>query len=208
MIAIVDYGMGNLLSVKNALDYLGEDNFICSNPDELINVNKIILPGIGGFPDCIKNLEASGFIPILNQLVLIEKKPIMGICLGMQIMAEYGYEFSETKGLGWFNAKVVNINTINNTIKIPNVGWEEIIYNKKSPLFKKLPSKPDFYLVHSFFMEFDDMDSLEIDAYYEVEGTKITAAIRKNNIFATQFHPEKSSELGMTLLENFINWQP
>lgn len=208
MIAIVDYGMGNLLSVKNALDYLGEENFICSKPDELINVNRIILPGIGGFPDCIKNLEASGFIPILNQLALVEKKPIMGICLGMQIMAEYGFEFTETKGLGWFNAKVVNINTINNNIKIPNVGWEQIVYNKKSPLFKKLPSKSDFYLVHSFFMEFNDTENPEIDAYYEIEGTKITAAIRKNNIFATQFHPEKSSELGMTLLENFIDWQP
>jgi imidazole glycerol-phosphate synthase subunit HisH len=208
MIAIVDYGMGNLLSVKNALDYLGEDNFICSIPTELIKADKIILPGIGGFPDCIKTLEDTGFVSELNDLVLNKKIPILGICLGMQVMCKYGYEFEKVKGLGWFDAEVVNINTVNDKIKIPNVGWEEVVYNKKSPLFKKLPKKPDFYLVHSFFMKFEDENSDEIDAYYEVDDTKITAAIRKNNIFATQFHPEKSSDLGMTVLENFIDWEP
>lgn len=208
MIAIIDYGMGNLLSVKNALDYLGENNFICSNPSELTDVDKIILPGIGGFPDCIKNLNESGFFPVLNDLVLVKKIPIMGICLGMQIMANKGYEFEETKGLGWFDAKVVNIKTLNNKIKIPNVGWEDIIYNKKSPLFKGLPCKADFYLVHSYYMQFEDDNSSEIDAYYEIEDMKITAAIRKENIFATQFHPEKSSEHGMLMLDNFIDWEP
>jgi imidazole glycerol-phosphate synthase subunit HisH len=208
MTAIIDYGMGNLLSVKNVLDYLGEESFICSNPDDLLKADKIILPGIGGFPDCMKNLQESGFIPVLNKMVLVDKKPILGICLGMQIMASYGFEFTKTKGLGWFDAKVVHINTVNDNVKIPNVGWENIIHNKKSPLFRKLSSKSDFYLVHSFFMQFNDMDNTEIDAYYEIEGNRITAAIRRDNIFATQFHPEKSSEFGMIVLENFIDWQP
>lgn len=206
MIAIIDYGMGNLLSVKNALDYLGEDNQICSEPNQLVNADKFILPGIGGFPDCMKNLDTKGFIPILNHLVLNEKRAIMGICLGMQVMAKLGKEFHDTQGLGWFDAEIVNINTVHNNVKIPNVGWEDIIYNEKSPLFKKLPIKPDFYLVHSFFMKFPEIDNSQIDAYYEIDGVKITAAVRKDNIFGSQFHPEKSSDFGMTLLENFIDW--
>ena len=159
MVAIIDYGMGNLLSVKNALDYLGEDNIICSTPDQLAGVDKLILPGIGGFPDCMQNLTNSGFIPILNNLVLTEKMPIMGICLGMQVMARLGTEFKNIDGLGWFDAEIVNINTVNNQAKIPNVGWEDIVYNRKSPLFKKLPARPDFYLVHSFFMKFPETDT-------------------------------------------------
>ena len=206
MIAIIDYGMGNLLSVKNALDYLGEDNQICSEPNQLIKADKFILPGIGGFPDCMKNLSDKGFIPVLNHLVLNEKRAIMGICLGMQVMAKLGTEFQETEGLGWFDADIVNINTVHNSAKIPNVGWEDIIYNKKSLLFKRLPTEPDFYLVHSFFMRFPEIDSPYIDAYYEIDGVKITAAVRKDNIFGSQFHPEKSSDFGMTLLENFIDW--
>lgn len=208
MIAIVDYGMGNLLSVKNVLDYLGEDNFVCSNPEDLEQADKIILPGIGGFPDCIESLTKNGFVPILNEVVLIQKKPIIGICLGMQVMGKYGHEFAKVEGLGWFDAEIVNINTVNDKVKIPNVGWEEVVYKKASPLFKRLPKLPNFYLVHSFYMKFEDENSSEIDAYYEIEGTKITAAIRKENIFATQFHPEKSSDLGMTVLESFINWEP
>jgi imidazole glycerol-phosphate synthase subunit HisH len=206
MIAIIDYGMGNLLSVKNALDYLGEDNMICSEPNQLINADKFILPGIGGFPDCMRNLTSKGFIPALNYLVLTEKRPIMGICLGMQVMAKLGREFIDTEGLGWFDAEVVNINTVQKDVKIPNVGWEDIVYNKKSPLFKKLPAKPDYYLVHSFFMKFSEIDNPQIDAYYDIDGVKITAAVRKDNIFGAQFHPEKSSDFGMTLLENFIDW--
>lgn len=208
MIGIVDYGMGNLLSVKNILDYLGEDNIICHDPGDLAKADRIILPGIGGFPDCVRALHKSGFVTALDEAVLMQKKPIMGICLGMQVMARYGHEFEKVTGLGWFDAEVVNINTVNSSIKIPNVGWEEIQLNKKSPLFKRLPAKSDFYLVHSFFMKFDSDDAPEIDASYEVEGVKITAAIRKGNIFATQFHPEKSSDLGMTIVENFIDWQP
>lgn len=206
MIGIIDYGMGNLMSVKNVLDYLGEDNFICTEAKNLEQADKIILPGVGGFPDCMEHLQEREYVSKLHQLVIDEKRPIMGICLGMQAMATFGTEFKNVNGLGWFDAKVVNINTVNKNIKVPNVGWEEIIYNKKSPLFKKLPSKPDFYLVHSFFMQFADEDSSEIEAYYEVEGTKITAAVRRGNIFGTQFHPEKSSEFGMTILENFIDW--
>lgn len=200
-------GMGNLLSVKNILDYLGEDNFICQNPCDLNQADKIILPGIGGFPDCVNTLS-QGFVTTLNELVINQRIPIMGICLVMQMMAKYGHEFTKSAGLGWFDAEIVNISTINEKIKIPNVGWEEVHYNKNSPLFKRLPKKPDFYLVHSYFMKFADINVSEIDAYYEIDRIKITAAARKEKIFATQFHPEKSSDLGMTVLENFIDLNP
>ena len=208
MIGIIDYGMGNLLSVKNILDYLGEANFICQNPGELPKADRIILPGIGGFPDCIRALHEMGFVDALNNEVMVQKKPILGICLGMQVMARYGYEFSKVEGLGWFDAQVVNINTVSDQVKVPNVGWEEIQVNRKSPLFRRLPQKSDFYLVHSFFMQFEDENAPEVDAFYQIGDTKITAAVRKDNIFATQFHPEKSSDLGMTVLENFIDWEP
>ena len=208
MIGIIDYGMGNLLSVKNILDHLGEANFLCHTPGELSQADRIILPGIGGFPDCIRALHQIGFVTALNESVLVQKKPIMGICLGMQVMASYGYEFEKVEGLGWFDAQVVNINTASDQVKVPNVGWEEIHVNRKSPLFRRLPQKSDFYLVHSFYMRFEDANASEIDAFYEIGDTRITAAVRKGNIFATQFHPEKSSDLGMTVLENFIDWEP
>lgn len=203
MIGIVDYGMGNLLSVENALSYLGESSLICSSPDQLEGVDKIILPGVGAFPDCMNNLHNRGFVNKLNESVLLKRVPILGICLGMQVMANVGVEVKETAGLGWIDAKVSLIEPKLTGVKIPNVGWENVIYRKESPLFKGFRNDPDFYFVHSYHMEC--VNDSEVDAYYHCGQISVTAAIRKGNIYGTQFHPEKSSDFGRSLLINFLD---
>jgi glutamine amidotransferase len=205
MIGIVDYGMGNLLSVYSAFDYLGSNVKICSNPKELNDVSRIVIPGVGAFKDCIKKIENSGFKDVLNEQVIIKGKPILGICLGMQVMAKCSLEGGENNGLGWIDATVIKLNPENSTMRVPNIGWNDIEYNSNVCLFKGLPKVPDFYHVHSYFMKTQNQD--EVVATYNY-GQKVTAAILKNNIFATQFHPEKSQDYGLKILENFIHWNP
>ena len=202
-VGIVDYGMGNVFSVKNTMDYLGSNCEICSDPLDLKKYEKIILPGVGSFSDCIKNLERKKFIHQLNNLVVKEKKPILGICLGMQIMATLGYEGGESKGLGWFDAEVKLIEVKNKKIKIPNIGWEEIKKNKNSLIFKNINSNLEFYFIHSYFM--DCKNKNDITSFYNIENKLITASIEKENIFGTQFHPEKSEKTGLKIIDNFIN---
>ena len=206
MIGIVDYGMGNLLSVYNAFNYLGEDVAICSNPDSLKTVDRIVIPGVGAFKDCIDRLNSTGFRSALDEEVLVKAKPTLGICLGMQVMASKSYEFGEFDGLGWFDAEVVKIQSNDTGLKLPNIGWNEIQHKSGTSLFNKIPNRSDFYLVHSYYLQCKDPD--DQIAYYEFAGQKITAAVLKNNIFATQFHPEKSQDHGLSLLDNFINWNP
>lgn len=205
MIGIVDYGMGNLLSVKNAFEYLGEDVKTISDPSVLQSVEKIVLPGVGAFGDCIKNLKDKGFIAALNYHVVEKKVPIMGICLGMQVMSKIGHEGGHFEGLGWFDAEVIKLHPSDKKLRVPHVGWTDIEYNKQSPLFAGLNGTPDFYFVHSYYVKCSD--EKDVDASYDF-GHKVTASIRKNNIFGTQFHPEKSQEHGLRILENFINWKP
>ena len=208
MTFIVDYGMGNLLSVKNALDHLGEPNEIVDHASDLIKADRLILPGIGGFPNCSHYLYTKGFVPVLNELVIDKKIPILGICLGMQVMAAVGKEFKSSPGLGWFNAEVIKMEfgAGFEHIKIPNIGWENISFNAKSPLFKGVGRSLDFYLVHSYYMKMADTDMDCIDATYTLGDLEVTAAVRKNNIFGTQFHPERSSDVGLAVLDNFLNW--
>jgi imidazole glycerol-phosphate synthase subunit HisH len=204
MIAIVNYGSGNILSVKNAFDYLGEDCQICNSPEELINAEKIILPGVGSFPDCMKNLIERKFVDVLKEKVLINKTPILGICLGMQIMAKMGFEMKKTEGLGWFDAKVIKINSSNTNFKIPNIGWENIEYKPNGILFNNSQVILDFYFVHSYFMKCNNDD--DMTSWYYLDNQKITASIQKENIFGTQFHPEKSSDYGREVLIKFIEY--
>lgn len=202
MIGIVDYGMGNLLSVYNAFDYLGEDVDICNDPDSLKIYDRIIIPGVGAFKKCIDSLKSTGFVQALNEEVIIKKKPTLGICLGMQVMCTQSQEFGVHDGLGWFDAVVKKIDT---RLTLPVIGWNEINQKKDSPLFKGIPDFSDFYLVHSFFADCLESDLL---ATYQIEDAIVTAAIIKENIVATQFHPEKSQDYGLKFLENFINWNP
>lgn len=205
MIGIVDYGMGNLLSVYNAFDYLGADIKICKNPEELMDVTRIVIPGVGAFKDCIDRIVDSGFKEALDEQVLQKGKPILGICLGMQVMATKGLEGSENDGLRWVDATVVKLAPNDLRLRVPNIGWNDIRFDPSVFLFKGLPKNADFYHVHSYFM--DATDSKDVVATYEY-GQTVTAAILKDNIFATQFHPEKSQDHGLKILENFMVWKP
>jgi glutamine amidotransferase len=205
MIGIVDYGMGNLLSVFNAFEYLGVDVKICSNPEDLSEVERIVLPGVGAINQCISKLNESGFSESLHEQVIKLAKPTLGICLGMQVMAKQSFEGGSHTCLGWFDADVIKLNPGNSELKVPNIGWNTIQYNKEIPLFQGLPNLADFYLVHSY--QVNVKNESERVATYQY-GETVTAAILKDNIFATQFHPEKSQDLGLILLENFIKWKP
>ena len=205
MIAIVDYGMGNLLSVYNAFDYLGADVKICSHPEEIKHADRIVIPGVGAFKDCIERITNTGFLNALNEEVIDKAKPTLGVCLGMQVMAKKSFEGGEHIGLGWFDAEVVRLTPNDEQLRVPNIGWNTIDYNRDISLFKGLPLNPDFYLVHSFYMKANDQS--DIVATYDYTYP-VTAAVLKDNIFATQFHPEKSQDYGLQLLDNFIVWKP
>ncbi|MBC7381841.1 MAG: imidazole glycerol phosphate synthase subunit HisH [Bacteroidia bacterium] len=205
MIGIVDYGMGNLLSVYSAFDYLGADVTICKHPEDLKDVDKIVIPGVGAFKDCIGKLKSENFQEALNEHVLNKAKPTLGICLGMQVMAKKSYEGGEYEGLGWFDADVVRLHPSDPSLRIPNIGWNEIDFKNDVVVFKGVPQKSDLYLVHSYYMKCNSQ--LDVVATYQY-GQTVTAAVMKNNIIATQFHPEKSQDHGLKILENFINWKP
>lgn len=206
MIGIVDYGMGNLMSVYNAFDYLGAEVIICKKPEDLDTVDRIVIPGVGAFKDCIAKLHSENFVNELNLQVLQKIKPTLGICLGMQVMAKFSLEGGRYEGLGWFDAEVIKLHPKPELgLKIPNIGWNEIFYNKSIPLFNNLPEVPDLYLVHSYYMSCNEPENMVASYDY---GHIVTAAVLKNNIFATQFHPEKSQDYGLTILENFIKWVP
>lgn len=197
--------MGNLLSVQHALEMVGADVVICRDGEDLKGVERIVLPGVGAFRDCMMNLKERGLIEALEEAVLRLGKPILGICLGMQAMARRSFEGGEHRGLGWLEADVVRLHPHPPTLRVPQIGWNEIDYRTESPFFKSLPPAPDFYFVHSYFVKCDDAEIVEATCDY---GGPVTAAVRKGNIFATQFHPEKSQDYGLKVLEHFLNWKP
>lgn len=205
MIGIVDYGMGNLLSVYNAFDYLGAAVTICKHPEDLRHVDRIVIPGVGAFKDCIEKINRTGFADALNDEVVTKAKPTMGICLGMQVMGKRSFEGGEFEGLGWFDADIVKLTPSNTALRIPNIGWNTIKYDKEVFLFQGLPESPDLYLVHSYYVRANDPKDVVASYDYTFD---VTASILKDNIFATQFHPEKSQDYGLQILENFINWNP
>jgi glutamine amidotransferase len=200
MIGIVDYGMGNLLSVYNAFDILAIDVKICRHPEDLDDTAKIVLPGVGAFHDCLRNLKQTGFAEALNDAVFKRGKPILGICLGMQAMATRSFENGEHEGLRWFDADVVRLEPGDPSLRIPQVGWNEVRFQPGHALFAGLPEAPDFYFVHSYYMKCHEPADVIATSDY---GRPFTAAIGKNHIFGTQFHPEKSQDYGLKVLENF-----
>jgi glutamine amidotransferase len=205
MVGIVDYGMGNLLSVQSAVEMAGAEPRICARPEELAEVERIILPGVGAFRDCVENLRRGGFVEALEEQVIQGGKPIFGICLGMQAMARTSEEGGLYRGLGWFEADVVRLQPDDLTLRVPQIGWNDVDYRRDSPLFAGEPAVVDFYFVHSYYMKCDRPEDVEGTCDY---GGPVTAAVRKGNIFATQFHPEKSQDHGLKLLENFLAWKP
>ncbi len=198
-IAIVDYGMGNLRSVQKAFEKIGIDCIITNNHDVIKNALKIVLPGVGAFKDAMNNLAELGLIDLLNQEVLVKKKHFLGICLGMQLIAQKSYEFGETTGLGWIDAEVVKFPQTN--LKVPHVGWNNVHFISQSKLFTNIPEDTDFYFVHSYYFQSQENVTTAHCEY----GIDFSCAIQKENIFAVQFHPEKSQTYGLKLLKNFAN---
>ena len=195
MIGIIDYGAGNLFSLKNALDFLGLKNIITSSAEEIKDADQLILPGVGAFPDAMKMLERSG----LTQTIIEEsaKKPLLGICLGMQLLFEYGYEFEKVKGLGLIPGEVNHI--VAPGLKIPHMGWSDVLIENQCELSKGINPGDRFYYVHSYKAV---TDKKYVSVYSEY-GEYIPGLVFKDKVYGTQFHPEKSGEIGLKILRNF-----
>ena len=200
-IIIVDYGMGNLRSVQKKFDHIGAEAAISSDPKEIRHASKLILPGVGHFANGVNKLIELGIWDTLNKAVLIDQKQILGICLGMQLMAGYSEEGS-AKGLGWFDAEVIRFR-IENKIKykVPHMAWNSATIRKESLLFENIPNNTMFYFVHSYHMRCNEEKDVLCTTEYEYE---FASAIQKGNIYGTQFHPEKSHDWGEQLLANFV----
>ena len=210
-IAIIDYGSGNLRSAAKALEVANKSLnanskiVITSDPEVIKKSDKIILPGQGSFRDCYLGIKKiNGLIDTLNDFVLVQKKPIFGICVGMQLFAKIGYESEETKGFGWIDGVVKKINNINRTLKLPHMGWNQIEFKKDFLLFSGIENKSHMYFVHSYEFSTKQKDCIVATTNY---GNSIIVAVAKDNIFGTQFHPEKSQKNGLKLLENFLKWE-
>jgi len=210
-IAIIDYGSGNLRSAAKALEVANKNVninskiVITSDPEVIKKSNKIILPGQGSFRDCYLGIKKiNGLVDTLNDFVLVQKKPIFGICVGMQLFAKIGYESEETKGFGWIDGVVKKINNINKTLKLPHMGWNQIEFKKDFLLFSGIENKSHMYFVHSYEFLTKQKDCIAATANY---GNSIIVAVVKDNIFGTQFYPEKSQKNGLKLLENFLKWE-
>ena len=198
MIAIIDYGAGNLFSVKNALDYLGEPNIISADSDTIKHADALILPGVGAFPDAMSRLNRSGLVDVLKNE--IKKKPLLGICLGMQALFEEGYEFAKTRGLELIPGKVDLIRFPEEEhYKLPHIGWNQLNILKPSPLLTGLKSGDCVYFVHSY-MAYTSSEYIAATCDY---GTEVTAFVEHGNVYGAQFHPEKSGEVGLEILRNF-----
>lgn len=198
LIAIVDYGMGNLRSIANALDYLGITNEITSDPQRLRQADRLILPGVGAFGAAMESLRERRLREPLDEEVR-RGKPILGICLGMQLLAERSSEGGLHEGFGWIEGRVERIETIGATIKVPHIGWNPTELREGSRLFSDVPSPSDFYYVHSYVLHCD----AELVAGRCEYGSPVVAAVEHRNVFGTQFHPEKSHAQGLSVLRNF-----
>ncbi|MGE7773620.1 imidazole glycerol phosphate synthase subunit HisH [Chitinophaga sp. NPDC101104] len=202
MITIIDYNAGNIGSIQNMIKKIGGESIVTSDPDLVRKATKLILPGVGHFDYGMGNLIETGLIPILNQRVLEDKIPILGICLGAQLFTQRSEE-GKTPGLGWFSAETVRFKPSSTSIKVPHMGWSGVeLYNRKSKIFADMHEDPRFYFVHSYHMKTENND--EILAFSEY-GYRFVSALEKENIVGIQFHPEKSHKFGMKILENFIN---
>ena len=203
MITILDYNTGNLGSIQNMLAYLGIESQITDDIGLIQDAKKLILPGVGHFDYGMQQLRKSDLIEVLTKKVIEEKTPILGICLGVQLLTE-GSEEGTEKGLGWIKGKTVSFDKtkLNPNQKIPNMGWADVTEYNQSKLFENMPEDPRFYFVHSYHLQLEDPANCLVSSNY---GYSFAAGIEKKNILGVQFHPEKSHKYGMKLLENFAN---
>ena len=205
-VTIVDYKSGNISSVINSFKEVAKGKVkieVTSDLKKISSSDKVVLPGQGSFKSCIDALNTiNGLVETLNDFVIKNKKPLLGICVGLQMFADVGYEETETKGLGWIPGKVIKIDNQNGKYKLPHIGWNEINIMKDSKIFKDIKDKSHMYFVHSY--EFIPNDKNTISATTNYSSSHV-CAIEMENIFGTQFHPEKSDKTGLKIINNFIN---
>ena len=198
MTTIIDYGAGNLFSVCNALNYLGCENQISSEKNDIINADRLILPGVGAFGDAMDKLRNSGLIDVIKQEAV--KKPFLGICLGMQLLFDESYEFGKHEGLGLIPGSVKMMEP-KGDLAIPQMGWNSIVFNNPCQLLKGISEEPYVYFVHSYAAVCPDNF---VSAYTDYGG-KVTALVQSGTVFGAQFHPEKSGDIGLKMLKNFVD---
>lgn len=202
-IGIIDYGMGNLHSVIGAFNYIGCNTFVSSETTELDSADALILPGVGAFPDAMKNLQKYNLVQFIQYEA--KKKPMLGICLGMQLLFECSYEFVKCSGLGLIKGEVIKLTASENKLtrqyKIPHMGWNSLDIKINSPLTDNLPDKSHVYFVHSYKGVTTDLNDLIASTEY---GEQISAIVNHGNVYGTQFHPEKSESIGLQILNNFV----
>jgi imidazole glycerol-phosphate synthase subunit HisH len=214
-VAIIDYGSGNLHSVAKAFERAARESgelqpiAVTSDVAAVRNADRIVLPGVGAFADCRRGLDAvTGMTEVLDEGVCRQGKPFLGICVGMQLMAERGREYTVTDGMGWIRGEVCRITPGDPALKIPHMGWNTIEVHRPHPLLAGIPLGSDglhAYFVHSFHLQVADPDDLVADCDY---GGPVTALVGRDNYAGTQFHPEKSQKLGLALIANFLKWKP
>ena len=205
-VTIVDYNSGNISSVINSFKEVAKEKIkivVSSNLNKIKSSDKIVLPGQGSFKSCVDSLNSiDGLVDTLNEITIINKKPLLGICVGFQMFADVGYEEIETQGLGWISGEVLKIDNQDGKFKLPHIGWNELSIVKDSQIFKDIKNKSHMYFVHSY--EFIPKDKNVISATTDY-SSNIVCSVEKENIFGTQFHPEKSDKMGLKIINNFIN---
>ena len=205
-ITIVNYNSGNISSVINSFNEVAKDKVnieVTSDLDKIKSADKVVLPGQGSFKSCIDALNnINGLVDTLNDFTIIKKKPLLGICVGLQMFADKGYEEIETKGFGWISGKVSKIDNQKGKFKLPHIGWNEINIIKESKIFNGIENKSHMYFVHSYEFIPDDKNVISATTDY---SSNIVCSVEKENIFGTQFHPEKSDKIGLKILENFVS---
>ena len=198
MTAIIDYGVGNLFSLTSSFMKIGEEVIVTSDAETIKNAERIILPGVGAFCDAAKKLRDTGLVPIIAEE--IEKgKPLLGICLGMQLLFDKSYEYGEYEGLGFIKGEIVPISDEVSNLKIPHMGWNALSFTKESPIFKYINDGDYVYFVHSYYAD-NCKNNVTATSEY---GINLTASVQKDNVFGCQFHPEKSGETGLKILKAF-----
>ncbi len=202
MVTIVNYGMGNVGSIQNMLKKLGEESICTSDPQQILDAEKLILPGVGAFAQGMRNLYDLNLIEPLNKAVLERKTPVLGICLGMQLLTKSSEEGGPVDGLGYVDARTIRFNLKDQGLKVPHMGWNTVTKRKDSPLILNAPVEQKYYFVHSYYVTCAKLTDILLTAYY---GIEIVAAFANDNVMGCQFHPEKSHKYGMNILSNFVN---
>jgi len=211
-IGIIDYGSGNIRSVYKSFEKASSlvdkkiQIVIIDNINELKKVDKVVLPGVGAFSDCMQGMNnIKGLVNLLHDMILKDAKPFLGICVGMQLLANFSKEYGYTEGLSWIEGDVSSIEIVEAEMKVPHMGWNSVRFNKKHTLFNRIKQDEDFYFVHSYKFNVKNNKLVLAKTHY---GGDITAVVLKDNIIGTQFHPEKSQTAGLQFIKNFIEWTP